>query len=377
MSRSSLRTSVHPAVALVEGTKAKAVEAPKQPTQQEILEHNVTHLPYRSWCPICVQARGKQNSHPQQHSKLPITQLDFGYIKGFDDSDVHPILIATNIESGMIMAIQPTDKRALFDYAVTQLQRFLIECGKTTHTILQSDQEDFLTALTTAVANRNSNITTRNTGAYSSQSQGGVEKTVCANQNTQGTNQAELQQRHSNETSTHALDCSAQRAHHEQVCSPQQWMHSEYMLPTVEQIPKPEPRFYNGIWLGKDTTAGESLLWGSTTGLSEQGQSEGRIRPHKYNQQQLDCVNTGPWKTPASALPTPTLTTQLTMPATSKAPPSQKDATTSAAAQGKKQSTSQATDQQTRQKKTAEPTSPMATSPTHRLHRSPQKYMTQ
>ena len=87
--------------------------------------------------------------------------------------------------------------------------------------------------------------------------------------------------------------------------------------------------------------------------------------PHKYNQQKLDRVNTCPWKTPASALRTPTLATQLTMPATSKAPPSQKDATTSAAAEGKRQSASQASDQQTKQKKTAEPTSPMATSPTH------------
>ena len=90
-----------------QGTKAKAVQAPKQPTPQEILEHDVTHLPYRSWCPTCVQARGRQNNHPKQHSKLPIIQLDFGYIKGFDGSDVHPILTAID------MALQLTQKHAL------------------------------------------------------------------------------------------------------------------------------------------------------------------------------------------------------------------------------------------------------------------------
>ena len=105
-----------------QGTTAKAAQAPKQPTPQEILENNVTHLPYRSWCPICVQARGRQNNHPKQHSKLPIIQLDFG---GFDDSNVHPILTAIDIQSGMIMALQLTDK---FDYAVTQLQPFPISC---------------------------------------------------------------------------------------------------------------------------------------------------------------------------------------------------------------------------------------------------------
>ena len=159
-----------------QGTKAKAVQAPKQPTPQEILEHNVTHLPYRSWCPTCVQARGRRNNHPKQHSKLPIIQLDFVYIKGFDDSNVHPNLTAMDIQSGMITALQLTDKRMLCDYAVTQLQHFLIECGRTTHMILQSDQEDFLTALTTAVANKNGNITTRGPGAYSSHLQEGVER---------------------------------------------------------------------------------------------------------------------------------------------------------------------------------------------------------
>ena len=189
----------------------------------------LTHLPYRSWCPICVQARGRQNNHPKQHSKLPIIQLDFGYIKGFDDRKVHPILTAIDIQSGMIMAIQLTNKRMLFDYAVTQLQHFLIECGRTTHTILQSDQEDFLTALTTAVANKNGNITTRNSGAYSSQSQGGVERahrTLFAQIRTL---KAQIRQNYNrdihNETSTHALDSSTQCIHHEQVRSSQQWMH--------------------------------------------------------------------------------------------------------------------------------------------------------
>ena len=119
-----------------------------------------------------------------------------------------------------------------------------------------------------------------------------------------------------------------------------------------------EPRFYNEIWLGKDTTTGESLI----------GVYNKIVRartPHKYSQQLVDCVHTGRWKTPASALRAPTLATPLTMPATSKAPPPQKDATTNASSEGKRQSAAQASDQPTKQKRTAEPTSPMATSPTH------------
>ena len=105
----------------------------------------------------------------------------------------------------------------------------------------------------------------------------------------------------------------------------------QYMLPTVKQFPKPKPRFYNGIWPGKDTTTGESLL-GIYNKIVRARTIRRQIMPHEYNRQLLDCVHTGPWKTPASAPHTPTLATPLTMPATSKAPPSQKDATTSTAA---------------------------------------------
>ena len=103
-----------------QGTKAIAVQAPKQPTPQEILEHTVTHLPYRRWCPIGVQARGRQNNHPKQHSKLPIIQLDFGYIKGFDDSNVHPILTAIDIQSGMTMA-KCSSNMQLHSYSASSL----------------------------------------------------------------------------------------------------------------------------------------------------------------------------------------------------------------------------------------------------------------
>ena len=33
------------------------------PEQDEIDEHNTTHLPFRSWCPHCVQGRGVSAAH--------------------------------------------------------------------------------------------------------------------------------------------------------------------------------------------------------------------------------------------------------------------------------------------------------------------------
>ena len=203
----------------------------------------------------------------------------------------------------------------------------------------------------------------------------------CANQNTQGTNQAELQQRHFTGTSTHALGSSTQCIHHEQIGNPQQWMHkllqqielrarytaSQVWRDSAVHATNTKTRaevLQRDIWLGKDTTMGECLI-GTYSKIVRARTIRRQIMPRKDNQQLLDCVHTGPWKTPASALPTPTLKTPVTMPATSKALTSQKDSATSAAADGKRQSASQSSDQRTKQKKTAQPTSPMATSPTH------------
>ena len=170
----------------------------------------MTHLPY-SWCPICVQAGGRQNNRPKQHSKLPIIHLDFGFTKGFDDGNVHPILTAIDIQSGMIMAT---------------------ECGRATHIILQSDREDFLTAPTSAVANRNGNITTRNSTITRRSRARRTEHSLRKSENSRR-NQAELQQRHFNETPTRALDSWTQRTQNEQVCSPQQW--TRKLLQQMEQ----------------------------------------------------------------------------------------------------------------------------------------------
>lgn len=36
---------------------------PRLPTKAEVDAHNVTHVPYRNWCPHCVRGRGKDLDH--------------------------------------------------------------------------------------------------------------------------------------------------------------------------------------------------------------------------------------------------------------------------------------------------------------------------
>ena len=63
----------------------KVIKDPGQPTSREINEHNVTHLPFRSWCPLCVQGRAKDDPHRSIEQEVketgtPIISMDYEYL---------------------------------------------------------------------------------------------------------------------------------------------------------------------------------------------------------------------------------------------------------------------------------------------------------
>ena len=41
----------------------KKMVDPKLPTEREVEDHERFHIPYRNWCPICVQAKGRDTNH--------------------------------------------------------------------------------------------------------------------------------------------------------------------------------------------------------------------------------------------------------------------------------------------------------------------------
>ncbi len=49
------------------------------PADEEVEERNAIHLPHRSWCPICVKARGKMDGHRKVTAKgeKPIISMDY------------------------------------------------------------------------------------------------------------------------------------------------------------------------------------------------------------------------------------------------------------------------------------------------------------
>ena len=51
---------------------------PFQPTLSQHLDHCITHYPYQSWCPHCVEGRGREighYTHANEPGAVPTTSL--------------------------------------------------------------------------------------------------------------------------------------------------------------------------------------------------------------------------------------------------------------------------------------------------------------
>ena len=46
-----------------EAMRCRVCKDPGEPSQRERDEHDVTHLPFRSWCRVCLEAKGKEDPH--------------------------------------------------------------------------------------------------------------------------------------------------------------------------------------------------------------------------------------------------------------------------------------------------------------------------
>ena len=157
--------------------EARIKPSPSAPTASEVARHDVTHVPYRNWCPICVGASAKEDAHPRhgrKHTEMGLPIIDFDY----DLLEEHlTILIVRDAQSGAKLAYDCEAKGPGDDWVVKQLVRDLEIWGRT-DVFLQSDGEPATIALQRALAKARPGCQTlmRNSPPYNPQSNGGAEK---------------------------------------------------------------------------------------------------------------------------------------------------------------------------------------------------------
>ena len=75
-----------------EGVSAKMARRKIMPSSEEIRQHNLSHVPYRNWCPHCVAGRGRSKPHRGHTSEreIPVIGMDFFYFVRDQDEQTRP-----------------------------------------------------------------------------------------------------------------------------------------------------------------------------------------------------------------------------------------------------------------------------------------------
>ena len=128
---------------------AQPLPQPKVPTAAQIAAHNITHLPYRSWCPHCVAARRPNTQHRSSQSPSaradPLLVADYCFVRGTNDADCVTVLVARLYPSRAMLATVVTAKGPEPN-AVARLAKFLRDSGYA-KVIYRSDQERSIISL--------------------------------------------------------------------------------------------------------------------------------------------------------------------------------------------------------------------------------------
>ena len=79
---------------------------PREPTDEERRDHEMTHLPYRSWCEDCVKGRGKEEDcrRTMREADFPEVSFDFCFLGEEGSGQTLAVLVGKDRRTGMMLA---------------------------------------------------------------------------------------------------------------------------------------------------------------------------------------------------------------------------------------------------------------------------------
>ena len=167
-----------------EAQRARGILVPKGPSAAERTAHELTHLPYRTWCEFCVKGRAKESPHTKvtKDDKLkgddwPVVQADYAFMHNFGDKDNKvTMLTVVDTESGATVATACPKKG--HDPFVERVVRSGLESfGLMSDLIIQTDKEHGpMDVMRRVAAMRKSRMQLRRTPKGSSASNAFVER---------------------------------------------------------------------------------------------------------------------------------------------------------------------------------------------------------
>ena len=116
-----------------EAQRAQVVKDPGTPTPKEIAEHEITHLPHRSWCAACVAGRSRDRPHKRlhnrEHGSVPTIVFDYGFMGGKNEAETASILAVRDVDTKMLFAHDVPRKGLVSDHGMQQLLKDIGRLG--------------------------------------------------------------------------------------------------------------------------------------------------------------------------------------------------------------------------------------------------------
>ena len=126
---------------------AETIPLVTPPSQEEIEQHELTHVPYQPWCTSCVMARGRQDrclvdERRKKDREIPTISMDFcytGYGQGSSGVPVHD-------STTSCVHATPVDRKGSLPFFCGEVIRFISYLGYD-EIILKNDQEPIMLKL--------------------------------------------------------------------------------------------------------------------------------------------------------------------------------------------------------------------------------------
>jgi hypothetical protein len=132
----------------------KRIQDPVKPSKEEVAAHEMFHLPYRSWCEVCVRGRGKSMPHYKGRGERGLPELHFDYMflgEADKPHETRACLVAREAVSRVTLATMVPSKGSE-QYTVDRIVAFLSEVGCLHGDVIcKSDQEPAVRSLVDAV----------------------------------------------------------------------------------------------------------------------------------------------------------------------------------------------------------------------------------
>ena len=157
---------------------------PSEPTPEEKEKHWAVYLPYRSWCPVCVKARGREDPHRAQTERkadLELPQISMDNAERGNDQEegeARKLLVGRDRQSKFTFCHLVKCKGTGDERIVKKVLQSIRETGNT-KMVLKTDGEQAMVQLQEQIITERENKTIpQNPPAHDPQANGEAERAV-------------------------------------------------------------------------------------------------------------------------------------------------------------------------------------------------------